>query len=780
MGAVYQARDLKRQSICAIKEMSLSMVPPEDQQQAIQNFKIEAKMLWGLNHPNLPAFTGFFSQGQRYFLVMEYIDGLTLEELLERNRAPFSERRVLGWARQLCDVLEYLHGQNPPIIFRDLKPGNVMLTRDGRIKLVDFGIARFFRPTSSQDTQLLGTPGFAPPEQYGRAQTDERSDIYSLAITLFQLLTNTLSETGFGLRDVRSVNPNISPTVARALEKAASLEPSDRYRSIADFRRALLGVGTFMFESGETASSARELAELCMHYPEEAADYLAAGEIESWLKEIGDQDLARLVRQLRTQIADPRQGIERFVEEVVGQVAPLHHVPATTVQPSRKGGSRAGVAVSQPASRGSRGSRNGMFVRKPSSLVQVSPSVLDFGAVYTGDISTPLIITITGGQGVNISGGVYSNEPWIVLDQSRFDVVQSQINVHIDSTQLSEEGHYNGTILVAPDTNGTAQRIISVAVEVDIISYTNLQPTVFRHPHKTVGADLDEVDDYDSYNDENDDLAVDTLTQVAPITSGKVPIVRPNKNSSSTSSRIPAYRPGKQQVQRQVQASNPADQYEEDEDTETQEETDTVVPDTGASSADRWQQRGLTFSCAFMLASLLYTLIEYMPWLKVAPLPPNPWFIVLLAGFVPLASAGALLVRWRRNWPATRTLDYVCTSLTSSLLLLSVVEVLWQLLVHMHLPALQLVIMLVAASLGATIGLENIVNKYILRAIEWALSIFQSALMLLAILVGGALGYALTIAFSLSCFTPFGIVIGIGVAVALVWHVEQAKKTSAR
>ncbi|MBV9019963.1 MAG: serine/threonine protein kinase, partial [Ktedonobacteraceae bacterium] len=167
MGAVYQAKDMKRQTICAIKEMSLSMVPPQERGQAVQNFKVEAKMLWGLNHANLPAFTGFFSESSRYFMVMEYIDGFTLEDLLERNGAPFPERRVLGWARQLCDVLEYLHSQNPPIIFRDMKPGNVMLTRDGRIKLIDFGIARFFRSTSPQDTQLLGTPGFAPPEQYG-------------------------------------------------------------------------------------------------------------------------------------------------------------------------------------------------------------------------------------------------------------------------------------------------------------------------------------------------------------------------------------------------------------------------------------------------------------------------------------------------------------------------------------------------------------------------------------------------------------------------------------
>lgn len=242
MGAVYQAKDLKRQgAVCAIKEMSLSLVVPEEQAQAIQNFKTEAKILWGLTHPSLPSFTGFFLENQRYFLVMEFIDGFTLEHLLERNGAPLPEHRVLDWAGQLCDALEYLHNQHPPIIFRDMKPSNVMLMPNKHIKLIDFGIARFFRPmSSSRDTQILGTPGYAPPEQYGKVQTDERSDIYSLAITLFQLLTDDLPETGFGLRGVHSLNPKISPRVAFALEKAASLYPEDRYNTVTAFKHALL------------------------------------------------------------------------------------------------------------------------------------------------------------------------------------------------------------------------------------------------------------------------------------------------------------------------------------------------------------------------------------------------------------------------------------------------------------------------------------------------------------------------------------------------------------
>jgi serine/threonine protein kinase len=241
MGAVYQAKDQKRRgTLCAVKEMSLSMVPSEEQARAIQNFKCEAKILWGLSHPNLPSFTNFFSEGQRYFLVMEYLDGCTLEDLLEAQGSPFPERRVLYWAEELCDVLDYLHNQKPSIIFRDMKPGNVMLTRQGHIKLIDFGIARFFRPQAGHDTQQFGTPGYASPEQYGRSQTNNRSDIYSLTITLFQLLTHTLPETAFGLRNIRASSPHISSEVASALEKAASFNPDDRYSTVSAFKRALL------------------------------------------------------------------------------------------------------------------------------------------------------------------------------------------------------------------------------------------------------------------------------------------------------------------------------------------------------------------------------------------------------------------------------------------------------------------------------------------------------------------------------------------------------------
>ena len=399
MAAVYQARDTRKGTLCAIKEMSLSTVAPDERPQAIQNFLAEAKILSRLNHPNLPAFTDFFTEDARHFLVMEYIDGSTLEDLLDRNGHPFSERRVLGWARQLCDVLEYLHSQQPPVIFRDMKPGNVMLSRTGRIKLIDFGIARLFKGSGSQDTQLLGTPGFAPPEQYGSAQTDERSDIYSLAMTLYQLITCSISEKGFGLSDVHSKFPHISPPVARALEKATAMRVEDRYESIVVFRRALLGIDTFRFENGGEATTPEELAELCARYPDEASNYLLSGEIESWLSEIGANDLARSAKRIRATVGDPEMGVTKFLQTIMGPNAQIRPASATqnTSNPGTLSDSRASRSGTTP--RAHPGPQQGTRIQQ----WLCDPKPIDFGQVYPG-LSAPLLLTISGAKGALVAG----------------------------------------------------------------------------------------------------------------------------------------------------------------------------------------------------------------------------------------------------------------------------------------------------------------------------------------------------------------------------------------
>jgi len=160
MAAVYKVKDeaKKGEPLRAIKEMSQAALKENEREQAIANFHSEAELLQALDHPNLPKFYEQFQEEDRYYLVMEYIEGETLEDWLERVGKGLPERDVMDWARQLCSVLTYLHERRPPIIFRDLKPGNIMMTKQGQIKLIDFGIARIFRRDKTHDTQVLLGP----------------------------------------------------------------------------------------------------------------------------------------------------------------------------------------------------------------------------------------------------------------------------------------------------------------------------------------------------------------------------------------------------------------------------------------------------------------------------------------------------------------------------------------------------------------------------------------------------------------------------------------------
>lgn len=191
-GAVYEAEDTELGNrLVAVKEMSQqSGTSPQDNLEATEAFKREALMLADLMHPNLPRIYDHFTEAGHWYLVMDFIEGETLEEYLNKangHRLPVEEALDIGI--QLCDVLSYLHSRQPPIIFRDLKPSNVMLTADEHLYLIDFGIARHFKPGQVKDTIAFGSPGYAAPEQYGKAQTTPQSDIYSLGATLHQLLT---------------------------------------------------------------------------------------------------------------------------------------------------------------------------------------------------------------------------------------------------------------------------------------------------------------------------------------------------------------------------------------------------------------------------------------------------------------------------------------------------------------------------------------------------------------------------------------------------------------
>jgi serine/threonine protein kinase len=244
MGAVYQAADTRLGGkVVAIKEMSDAGLPtPQQRQQASDAFRQEAQMLALLNHPNLPKVSDFFTENGKHYIVMEFVEGETLEDHLNRRGGSVSEAEARGWAAQLCDVLGYLHRQQPPVIFRDLKPANVMLTPQGQLKLIDFGIARFFKAGQAGDTLVMGTPGYAAPEQHGKGQTDGRSDVYSLGVLLHHVLTgHDPATTPFALPPVRQLNPHVSSVMEQVIVRATQVQPVKRFPTVEALCQALAG-----------------------------------------------------------------------------------------------------------------------------------------------------------------------------------------------------------------------------------------------------------------------------------------------------------------------------------------------------------------------------------------------------------------------------------------------------------------------------------------------------------------------------------------------------------
>jgi serine/threonine-protein kinase len=244
MGAVYQVADSRiGGKLWAMKEMSdAAITNPQEKAAAVAAFGQEAQLLARLDHSNIPKVSDFFTEAGKHYLVMEFVPGEALDDRMARQATPFSEGDVRAWALQLCDVLQYLHDQNPPVIFRDLKPGNFMITPQGQLKLIDFGIARLFKPGKPGDTMVMGTPGYAPPEQYGKGQTDARSDVYSLGVVLHTLLTNhDPATTPFALPLVRQLNAAVSPQMEGVIQTATRLDPVQRYQTAAQMRAALTG-----------------------------------------------------------------------------------------------------------------------------------------------------------------------------------------------------------------------------------------------------------------------------------------------------------------------------------------------------------------------------------------------------------------------------------------------------------------------------------------------------------------------------------------------------------
>jgi eukaryotic-like serine/threonine-protein kinase len=245
MSAVYKARDLHFPNVVkwvAVKEMVNQARDPLVRKTIVTNFEREANILATLHHPSIPRIFDYFTNDSRSYLVLEFIDGKDLENVLANSEGFLPEQQIVTWAIELCEVISYLHNHQPePIIFRDIKPSNVMINQHNHVMLVDFGIAKHFQ--TGQKGTMIGTEGYAPPEQY-RGEANHLADIYALGATLHHLLTNKdpRLEAPFYFADcpVRKINPNVNPEIETVITKSLQYNPEDRYQSTEEMRDALI------------------------------------------------------------------------------------------------------------------------------------------------------------------------------------------------------------------------------------------------------------------------------------------------------------------------------------------------------------------------------------------------------------------------------------------------------------------------------------------------------------------------------------------------------------
>lgn len=238
MSVVYMAINEKANKTWAVKELRREGVVNYE---AVRNGLIaETEILKKLNHPYLPSIVDVIEDEDSILIVMDYVEGVSMNKILD-ERGPLPQEDVIKWGKQLCDVFAYLHSRKPPIIYRDMKPGNIMLKPNGDITLIDFGTAREYKEYNHEDTTLLGTIGYAAPEQFGGAgQTDARTDIYGLGATLYHLVTGmNPSEPPYEIRPIREINPQLSGGLEKIILKCVQKNPDDRYQSADELAVAL-------------------------------------------------------------------------------------------------------------------------------------------------------------------------------------------------------------------------------------------------------------------------------------------------------------------------------------------------------------------------------------------------------------------------------------------------------------------------------------------------------------------------------------------------------------
>lgn len=241
MSKVYLAMDKRLNKSWAVKEIE-KKAKDRNNEIVVQSAIAEANMIKQLDNPAIVRIVDIIDNGNVIYIIEDFVEGETLEALLEADGAQ-PEELVVEWGKQLCEAFDYLHTRTPPIIYRDMKPANVMLTPEGKLRVIDFGIAREYKEHNLKDTTSLGTRGYAPPEQFG-GKTDARSDIYSLGVTLFQLVTGRdpcLASTE--LKPVRQIDPKLSEGIETIIQKCVQHDPANRYQSCVELLYDLEHIG---------------------------------------------------------------------------------------------------------------------------------------------------------------------------------------------------------------------------------------------------------------------------------------------------------------------------------------------------------------------------------------------------------------------------------------------------------------------------------------------------------------------------------------------------------
>jgi len=409
VGAVYQAVDQREGGrSCAIKELTtVALLDPHDRQEAERRFLEEAAIWMSLHHPNLARVTDAFAQIRRVYLVMELVEGTSLRALLEDQWQAFSEETVLHWAGQICDALDYLHRQDPPLFFNDLTPGHVLVDVSGRVKLVDFGLTRLFWPTSP-DLQ-----SYTAPERRHQGQASSRSDLYALGTLLYQLLTRH-DPADHPLPPLRKLAPELSPSTERAIIRARKKDPAQRFASAAEMRQALLGerfiplpeIKPFVLMEGVQARTVDELVRACAAHWDDGLLALAEGRITNWLR-----DTAEKLR------AAGQRGEWPFASTALEMdAAAVHAESARERVTSSDAITREGQIARQTAFAAWLEEMGAVDIR-PS--LEVKPAHLPFGTIEANMKARTTLRLRNKGQGY-LSGRVESRVPWLTVRPQTF------------------------------------------------------------------------------------------------------------------------------------------------------------------------------------------------------------------------------------------------------------------------------------------------------------------------------------------------------------------------